>query len=72
MVMSQIWIGAETELLLQWLDTQRFHAIEILDGLTDEDLRRPIVAIGLELSGDDRSPGRHGAILVPKNRHGRG
>lgn len=37
---------SETELLLSWFDGQRNHAIEILDGLSDEDLRRPMVSSG--------------------------
>jgi uncharacterized damage-inducible protein DinB len=41
----------ETELLISWMDSQRRHAIEILDGLSDEDLRRPIVASGWSCLG---------------------
>lgn len=37
---------SENALLLAWFDGQRDHAIEILDGLTDEDLRRPMVSSG--------------------------
>jgi hypothetical protein len=43
--------NAETELLIEWLDSQRSHAIEILDGLSDEDLRRPILPSGWSCLG---------------------
>jgi hypothetical protein len=36
----------ETELWIRWLDKQRRHAIEILDGLSDADLRRTVVPSG--------------------------
>jgi len=43
--------ATETELLLSWMDRQRRHAIEILNGLSEEDLRRPIVASGWSCLG---------------------
>ena len=43
--------AVETELLISWMDSQREHAIEILDGLSDEDLRRPITASGWSCLG---------------------
>jgi len=42
---------AEAELLIGWLDDQRNHAIEILAGVSDADLRRPILASGWSCLG---------------------
>jgi hypothetical protein len=36
----------ETELLLGFLDEQRNHALGILEGLTEEQLRRPVLPSG--------------------------
>lgn len=41
----------EAVLLIDWLDAQRGHAIEILEGLSDEDLRRPIFPSGWSCLG---------------------
>jgi hypothetical protein len=41
----------ETELLLRWFDQQRAHAIGILDGLSDEELRRPVLQSGWSCLG---------------------
>jgi hypothetical protein len=49
--LSTIQTTAETELLISWLDDQRRHAIEILDGVSDADLRRPILASGWSCLG---------------------
>jgi uncharacterized damage-inducible protein DinB len=43
--------NTETELLIKWLDGQRRHAIAILDGLSDEDLRRPVLPSGWSCLG---------------------
>jgi uncharacterized damage-inducible protein DinB len=40
-----------TELLLRWFDQQRAHAIGILDGLSDEELRRPVLQSGWSCLG---------------------
>ena len=49
--MLQSVTTSETVLLVRWLDSQRTHAIEILDGLTDEELRRPILQSGWSCLG---------------------
>ena len=36
----------ETALLLGWLDGQRRHVLGIVEGLSDEDLRRPVLPSG--------------------------
>lgn len=41
----------EIETFIRWLDQQREHAIGILDGLSDDDLRRPIAASGWSCLG---------------------
>src|SRR5687768_436702 len=49
--MTHLPSAVETELLISWMDSQRRHAVEILDGLSDEDLRRPIAASGWSCLG---------------------
>ena len=38
--------GAESAMLLKWLTGQREHVLGILDGLSDADLRRPVLPSG--------------------------
>jgi uncharacterized protein DUF664 len=38
--------GAETAMLLKWLTGQREHVLGILEGLSDADLRRPVLPSG--------------------------
>jgi len=42
---------AETELLRRFLDEQRNHVLGILDGLTEEQLRRPVLPSGWHCLG---------------------
>jgi uncharacterized damage-inducible protein DinB len=51
MTVSKELLLNETDLFVQWLDKQRAHAIEILDGLSDDDLRRPILQSGWSCLG---------------------
>jgi hypothetical protein len=44
--MSQPAVSQETKLLLSSLDSQRNHVLGILDGLSDEALRRPVLPSG--------------------------
>jgi hypothetical protein len=46
MDMSQATLSSETQALISYLDEQRNHAIEILEGVDDETLRRPILPSG--------------------------
>lgn len=43
--------SSEIDLFIHWLDTQRSHAIGILDGLSEENLRRPITSSGWSCLG---------------------
>ncbi len=43
--------NTDTELFIEWMDGQRKHAIEILEGLSDDDLRRPILPSGWSCLG---------------------
>jgi uncharacterized damage-inducible protein DinB len=42
---------SEKELLVDFLDTQREHVLGILEGLSDEDLRRPVLPSGWSCLG---------------------
>ncbi len=44
--MSQLTLNAETRSLISSLDAQRRHMLDILDGLSDDDLRRPVLPSG--------------------------
>ncbi len=44
--MSELTSDAETRTLLRYLNSQRTHALGILEGLDDGDLRRPILPSG--------------------------
>ena len=49
--MSQSTLGAETTALLKYLNNQREHVLEILEGVDDETLRRPILPSGWSCLG---------------------
>jgi hypothetical protein len=49
--MSEQQAGAERDVLLAYLNSQRRHVIGILDGLSEEDLRRPILPTGWSCLG---------------------
>jgi hypothetical protein len=44
-------MDAETEVLLSYLDAQRDHVLGILDGLSDEELHRPVLPSGWSCLG---------------------
>jgi Protein of unknown function (DUF664) len=44
--MTEADVSAETALLLGYLNGQRKHVLGILDGLSEEDLRRPVLPSG--------------------------
>ncbi len=44
-------MDGETELLKRFLDEQRRHVVGILDGLTEEQLRRPVLLSGWNCLG---------------------
>ena len=50
-VLSSSSAGIEVETILVWLQDQRAHAIGILDGLGDDDLRRPVLSSGWSCLG---------------------
>ncbi len=55
--MSEPGLGDEKEALVSSLETQRHHVLGILEGLSDEDLRRPALARLEQVSrrGDGRA-----------------
>src|ERR1700691_6674023 len=44
--MTQPTQDREREALLEWLDRQRGHVLGVLKGLSEEDLRRPVLPSG--------------------------
>jgi hypothetical protein len=62
-------MGSETELLLNFLNSQRNHVLGILEGLSEDQLRRPVLPSGWSCLGmvkhlalsDARGPPRRGA-----------
>src|SRR5580658_5456980 len=44
--MTQPRPDREREALLEWLDDQRKHVLGVLTGLSEEDLRRPVLPTG--------------------------
>lgn len=67
--MSQPTLGLESKMPLSCLSAQRDHVLEILEGLDEEALRRPVLPSGWTGLGLVRISSRsgHRAVLVPRH-----
>ncbi|GEM_PF-1373533 len=59
----------ETRVLLQFLDTERDHVLGILEGLSEEQLRRPVLPSGWQQHDDRRNVQPAGQYLGADREH---